>query len=96
MFEMGDVVYLPLRFGNSKKGVLIKRESDGKWLIQLGTSAFEYLVEDELRSITRISSCWKCGARLNVSHDPACSDCIDECQCPVCGTRECKRADKED
>jgi hypothetical protein len=93
MFEPGDVTFLPPSFGAGKKGVLVRKEPDGRWLIQIGTSAHAYLLEKELRPITRISSCWKCGAPLNNSHDQACSCQNDNCKCLVCGA--CKKRDIE-
>jgi|GEM_PF-7007936 len=94
MLEAGDVIFLPPRFGNAKKGVLVRKELDGQWLIQIGTSSYQYLPEVELRPMKRSSRCWNCGALLNDSHNSersAGQDGSDKCS--TCGACACRRSD---
>lgn len=84
MFEVGDAVLLPPAFGSGKKGVLARREPNGVWLVQTGTTGYEFLPEKDLRPLTRMTKCGNCGMRIE-----SCVAQGDEwenaAKCPVCG-----------
>lgn len=86
MFAVGDAVLLPPEFGRGRKGVLARKEPDGFWLVQIGTTGYDFLAEKDLRPLIRVSECRYCGAQLNPDQ-PSCHECPDDAgKCPVCGT----------
>jgi len=80
MFEVGDAVLLPPEFGSEKKGVLARREPDGYWLVQIGTAGYKFLSEKDLRPLTKVTKCWRCGAQFTPDTRGGKTS-----GCPVCG-----------
>jgi hypothetical protein len=85
MFETGDVVLLPPKFGSGKKGVLVRREPNGVWLVQIGSTGYDFLPEEVLRPLTQMTKCGSCGLQFNSrsSLNDGCTE--NAAKCPGCG-----------
>jgi hypothetical protein len=93
VYEPGDVVILPPDFGNKKKGVLVRKEPNEIWLVQIGTSGYEFIAENVLKPMTRVTSCWQCGTQLN-PRTSVCFVCPENSyKCPVCGACDCNKSE---
>lgn len=96
MFETGDVVLLPPEFGNKKKGVLVRKESNDVWLVQTGSTGYAFLPEKDLRPLTRMTNCGNCGLQFITRAFLGDEWMENMGKCPGCGASGKKRSKDQD